>query len=320
MAPVKYPCEIGEKFGRWEVLGEAPKRNRRRFWKCKCECGTIKNVSVRSLCIGTSKGCRKCNDASRVIDLLGKTFGEWLVIERDRCSDTTRWICKCSCGKTASVSTQTLVRGASKRCKLCAGYVDFDLTGKTYGSFTVVRKTAEKNTKCYWDCVCKCGRKRKIPGSSLRSQGVRNKCIYCHNKYIIKHGLSHHELYNTWHNMIRRCENKKTHNYDRYGGRGIFVCEEWHDLKNFVKDMHPKPSQKHSIDRINNDDGYYKENCRWALIEEQVSNTRSNVFETYLGKTLTVTQWSRELNISQTILRRYLKTHSIKEAFERYKK
>ena len=102
--------------------------------------------------------------------------------------------------------------------------------------------------------------------------------------------------YFAWGNMKQRCLNEKSPSFKRYGGRGIFVCERWLNFENFKKDMGKRPQNK-SLERINNDDGYYKENCRWATDDEQMNNTSRCIYLRFKGENKTLMQWCAKLNL-----------------------
>ena len=88
------------------------------------------------------------------------------------------------------------------------------------------------------------------------------------------HGLSDTSIHNTWRQMRDRCNNPNNYSYKNYGGRGISVCAEWNEFEKFYADMGDRPSGKHSIERIENDKGYSKDNCKWATSQEQNLNHR----------------------------------------------
>lgn len=90
-----------------------------------------------------------------------------------------------------------------------------------------------------------------------------------------RHGMWDHPLYKTWKNMMSRCYSPNDRAFGDYGARGIGVAEEWHDIRNFVRDMGEKPLG-HTIERLDNERGYSKENCAWASRTDQNRNTRKN--------------------------------------------
>ncbi len=96
--------------------------------------------------------------------------------------------------------------------------------------------------------------------------------------------------------MIKRCTKHKNKDYHNYGGRKITVCNRWKNFLNFLEDMGESPSDC-QIDRINNDQGYYPKNCRWATRKQQARNTRKNRLVTYKGVTKCVASWAEEIGI-----------------------
>lgn len=118
-----------------------------------------------------------------------------------------------------------------------------------------------------------------------------------------KHGLCYEPEYNVWSKMKQRCTKPSESRYDRYGGRGISVCKEWMEsFEQFYKDMGPRPSHHHSIDRINNDGNYEPSNCRWADFKTQANNKSINRFLTHNGETRTMSQWASFIGISYNVL------------------
>ena len=118
--------------------------------------------------------------------------------------------------------------------------------------------------------------------------------------------------------MKQRCGNTHFKQYHRYGGRGVFLCDEWQEFENFrdwAFDSGYEPGL--SIDRINNDDGYYPENCRWADRITQQNNRYNNRFITYADITHTLAEWSRLLNIDYDKLRRRVNRNDMRD-FEEY--
>ena len=116
--------------------------------------------------------------------------------------------------------------------------------------------------------------------------------------------------YHSWCGLRQRCNNPKLKRYPHYGGRGITYCERWRSFYNFMEDMGACPP-KYSIDRIDNDGNYCKENCRWADNETQRSNTTKNFFlVSEDGVKKTMRQWIRFLNLkSSRVRQRYYVLH-----------
>lgn len=110
-------------------------------------------------------------------------------------------------------------------------------------------------------------------------------------------------IYSIWHNMKTRCYNTNAPNFKYYGGRGITMCYEWHyDFREFYKwALMNGYSENLTIDRIDNEKGYYPENCRWATVIEQNNNTRANNYITHNGETKTASEWARQYGIHRSV-------------------
>jgi len=250
------------------------------------------------------------------IDLTGQQFGKWTVLEfHSRINDCTRWLCRCECGKEKPVDGASLRKGKSISCPSCAhsihgnpgahGVRFKDLTGQVFGRWTVLNfHSRSKNGASVWLCRCECGAFVPVVANSLQTGNSRS-CVNCAIRTI--HGMAGTLEYNTWSAMLFRCSNPKAVDYALYGGRGIRVCERWKVIENFIEDMGPRPSVKHSIDRIDNDGNYEPNNCRWATPIEQGRNRRGNRMLTYNGMTLCMAELAEEFGINQVTLSGRLK-------------
>ena len=118
---------------------------------------------------------------------------------------------------------------------------------------------------------CKCGNTFKSMTHHIKSGSTKScGCLGTNNK----HNLTKHRLYSTWKSMMQRCYNKNTINYVNYGWRGIKVCDEWLDVRNFIEDMYPSFKEGLTLDRIDVDGNYEPSNCRWVDNFVQARNTR----------------------------------------------
>lgn len=160
-----------------------------------------------------------------------------------------------------------------------------NLSGQTFGRLTVLQDTGRRDDagRVIWSCSCECGNERDAVGRDLTS-GRTTSCGCKKSERAksaaTKHGGASHVQrspeYRSWASMVQRCTNPKYHRWDRYGGRGITVCERWRgSFEDFLADMGPRPEGT-SLDRFQNPDGNYEPgNCRWATRAEQRNNRGS---------------------------------------------
>lgn len=168
-----------------------------------------------------------------------------------------------------------------------------DLTGQKFDYWTVRSKDAEKVglREAYWICECNCGAVRSVRSSKL-TRGESKSCGCKRARTRESHGMSNSKEYKIWAGMKKRCENPASTNWSRYGEVGIRVCERWSkSFLAFYEDMGKMPSDSHSIDRIDNSLGYFKENCRWATKKEQAINRRSTIWLELDGEKRTINEW-----------------------------
>ena len=164
-----------------------------------------------------------------------------------------------------------------------------------YNRLTAIKFShRNKHGEQHWLFRCNCGIEKTISVWKVKNNII--KSCGCLRKEI-KHGMIKTKTYNSWVAMKQRCLNKNAFKYKSYGARGITICPEWLEFENFYRDMGERPENK-TLDRIDNNKNYYKENCCWSSPKQQSNNTRANHLLTYKGKTQTMKQWSEELRIN----------------------
>ncbi len=179
-----------------------------------------------------------------------------------------------------------------------------DRRGERYEKLQVIERApnaSATDANARWFCRCDCGRSVTAYGQDL-AKGKIKSCGCLNANRIFKHGMGGTPLHRVWIEMRSRCRNPKHPSFHNYGGRGIAVCPEWEDFAVFYADM-GMPPKDGSLERINNDGPYSKENCCWATPKEQHNNKRSNRMLTVFGRTQTFAQWADECGIPWATLR-----------------
>lgn len=180
------------------------------------------------------------------------------------------------------------------------------LIGQTFGRLTVIGEGHKNKQGSYkWLCKCICGKELEVLGSKLKN-GHTKSCGCIVKEGIHKtHDKTNTRIYRIYCAMKTRCYNKNVSSYKNYGGRGVKICDEW--LNDFITfynwSIENGYKDNLSIDRIDVNGNYEPNNCRWTDTYTQMNNTRKTKKYTYDGKSLTLKEWSRILNIPYTTLR-----------------
>ena len=185
-----------------------------------------------------------------------------------------------------------------------------NITGEIFGRLTVIERAPAKQRRTMWKCRCACGNTCTIDAAHLKSGWTRScGCLLTETIRKAKtHGMASrgkHPVYKIWKDMKRRCENPNNSSFAFYGGRGIKVCERWHEFTNFFVDMGDRPTPQHTLDRIDNDGDYEPGNVRWATRKEQRNNQRPHRnahFITAFGMTLQLSQWAQRNGIDKGLI------------------
>lgn len=251
---------------------------------------------------------------------------------------STQWmiVCRCECGEYAACDNHKLIKGGIRSCgclrketmsksrrSVRPGY--FQVHGimvakenktETYERLTSIgpafRVHDSKGVRrVYRVYLCECGEFVVCQPRCAKSCG----CL--HKEKASKQGLANathgnarrcgnSSEYDAWNHMKGRVFNTRNMAYKDYGGRGITMCNRWSDPSSgfvqFLEDMGKRPSPQHSIDRIDVNGNYEKDNCRWATQETQMNNTRRSKYITAFGRTQTISMWAKEIGIKYATL------------------
>ena len=206
-----------------------------------------------------------------------------------------------------------------------------DLTGQKFGRLTVVRFDHKENGRKYYLCQCDCGNFKIVSNHSLKSENTKS-CGCLHKEILTqrnKDNRIHHpeneRLLRIWRAMLHRCYKETDEHYDYYGGRGIKVCDDWHDFEAFQKwALANGYADNLTIDRLDGNKDYCPENCSWATMTVQNNHKSDTKWLTYKGKTQSLSDWCRELGLDYFRTKARLNSlgWSVEDAFEygKYKK
>lgn len=187
-----------------------------------------------------------------------------------------------------------------------------DITYQRFGRLVVLspHSRVSARQKIAWLCQCDCGNTAVVMGEHLRS-GHTQSCGCLQSDVTTErnmtHGMADDGLYATWGKMNQRCVNPNTPRYERYGGRGIAVCDEWKvsfpSFLAYVSQLPHYGEEGYTLDRTDNDGNYEPGNVRWASPTEQSRNRSDNILITYNGTKKCLAEWAKDLGFKYSTLR-----------------
>lgn len=216
---------------------------------------------------------------TKVVDIVGDVVDGSEVISCDHVPDNkghNKWIytVKCSCGIVFKVPKNRF-EGGKTQCNSCSRHED--LTGSSYGLLTVTDLSHKDSKGSVWNCVCKCGNTTALYARLLpahKSCGCLQKSSQIKSEAVTTHGMSTTAIYERWNSMKSRATCETALRAEDYVLRGIGVDDRWLSFEKFYEDMGDHPTEHHTLERIRNNEGYSKANCKWETRPRQQSNRR----------------------------------------------
>lgn len=288
----------GQKFNKLTVLKlDHEDSIKGRHWLVECECGTQKVLTTHQVKTIKSCGCLLTDKKPRT-EYVGKRFGALVVEKYIKGAVGISAQCEvvCDCGARKTTSAMGLLQGHTKSCGCNYGEDAISTnSGKIFHSFKLLGGAPDvQMSSHHFVGVClKCGTVRTAGLGQFKEGSALcyGKCAQDRHpwKQEIPEelGIKNCSIYRRWAQMMSRCHREGSRGYHRYGGRGIFVCEEWRDSLGFMRyrkwltTKYPNWKElfdkKYQIDRIDNDKGYSPENCRLTTTEENHMNRRTTI-------------------------------------------
>lgn len=280
-----------------------------------------------------------------ISDYIGTRIGYSTVIGEtdEKAKDGSfQWVFRCDCGKEFFAIPRNFIKGSCKSCG-CVRFKNIeigeygvgtrtrvnpkDFIGRKNNLLTVIGiEKPESGGRLKLKCRCDCGNTTYVfpyqfTSGDVKSCGCKKKNIWNGHrevKWQIKHGLCGTRVYHEWTAMKDRCYNPNAQNYDRYGGRGIIMCDEWkNDVTKFADWVDSVGGFKKglSVDRIDNNGPYAPWNCRLATAKEQLRNIRTNRILEYNGESHCMAEWAEMLGMKySTLVNRLFKGWSVEKA------